>query len=600
VSVGSSASPQQTSAAWLRALALTAPIVRQPERIFPLVIQEYAQRFNAAPALIFGDQCMTYAELAERANQYSSWAVQQGLIGGTVLALLMSNCAEYVAIWLGITRVGGVVALINDSLTGHALAHSLDIVAATHVIVSQVRLDAFLGVSERLRIRPRCWVQDRGNEPPRSGICDIELAPAAATALQAANYRAPSIRDRALYIYTSGSSGLPKAVNISHYRIMQWTHWFAGLMDTRPDDRLYNCLPMYHSIGGVVAVGAPLIHGGAVVIRQRFSASQFWTDIARWDCTLFQYIGELCRYLVNSPAQVHERDHHLRLCCGNGLRPAIWLRFKQRFAIPHILEYYASTEGNVSLFNVEEKFGAVGRVPAVLRHRHSIALIRYDEENAEPVRDAQGRYCRCADNEIGEAIGELRQESSNPSTGFEGYTDPVASERKILRDVFAKGDQWYRTGDLMRRDVAGFFYFVDRIGDTYRWKGENISTSEVAECLRTFEGVKDAVVFGVKVPGTEGRAGMAVIAASSAIDLASLRRHIGTELTAAARPLFLRIVGEIPATETYKYRKSVLMQIGYDPAATDEPILFDDRDAQAYVVVNEALLARVQSGHVRL
>jgi fatty-acyl-CoA synthase len=598
VTIRSAASGNRASGAWLRALELTAPITRQPERTFPIAIQELAEHFGPAPALMSDGECLTYRALSERANQYSRWALDQGLIGGAVLGLLMPNCADYVAIWLGITRVGGVVALINTSLTGSALAHSIDVVSATHLIVAREYMDALLGVVERLQIKPKYWVHGGANQ----GLACIEdaLQRCAAEPLQGGEHRPPTIHDRALYIYTSGTSGLAKAVNVSHFRVMQWTHWFAGLMDTQHDDRMYNCLPMYHSIGGVVAIGAPLVHGGAVVIRRRFSASEFWQDIIKSDCTLFQYIGELCRYLVNSPAQEAERQHRLRLCCGNGLRPEIWRRFKERFRVPQILEYYASTEGNLSLYNCEEKIGAIGRIPSLLRHRHAVALIQCDQESTEPIRNAAGLCCPCLKNEVGEAIAEVRRESSNPATQFEGYTDKEASSRKILRNVLAAGDSWYRTGDLMRQDSAGYFYFLDRIGDTFRWKGENVATSEVAECLRGFEGVTDAVVYGVKVPGTEGRAGMAALEMSGAIDLKALHNYVGVHLPSYARPLFVRVLRQIPVTATHKPRKVDLLRDGYDPATTDDPIFFDDGDSEAYIVVNDEIFQRVQSGSIRL
>ncbi len=594
----SAAAANRASGAWLRALQLTAPILRQPHRTFPIVIEELAERFGHAPALMSDQESLTYRALSERANQYSRWAIAQGLISGAVLGLLMPNCPDYAAIWFGITRVGGVVALINSNLGGTALAHAINVVSATHMIVAREHADGLRGIVECLHIRPRYWVHDGIDQ--RSGHLEDELRSCAAAPLMGNEYRPPTINDRALYIYTSGTSGLPKAVNISHFRVMQWTHWFAGLMGTRHDDRMYNCLPMYHSIGGVVALGAPLVHGGAVVLRRRFSAGEFWNDIVEWDCTLFQYIGEVCRYLVNSPTRPNETQHRLRLCCGNGLRPEIWLRFRERFRIPRILEYYASTEGNFSLYNCEEKIGSIGRIPSLLRHRHSVLLIRCDEDSTEPIRNAEGLCWPCMAGEVGEAIAELRPESANPATHFEGYTDREASSRKILRNVLAAGDSWYRTGDLMRRDSAGYFYFVDRLGDTYRWKGENVASSEVAECLRGFEGVTDAVVYGVKVPGTEGRAGMAVLEASGEIDLRALREYVGAHLPQYARPLFVRIAAKIPVTTTHKPIKGDLMRDGFDPDITEDRIYFDDNELEAYLLVNDELFRRIQSGNMRL
>jgi fatty-acyl-CoA synthase len=543
------------------------------------------------------EQSLTYRQLSERTHQYSRWAIAQGAVSGAVLALLMPNCVDYLAIWLGVTSVGGVVALVNSSLTGAALAHSINVVSATHVVVADSHLEAFRAIAGSLNSRPRYWAH--GGADPGVAHIENELGRHAAQPLES-NHRAPSTQDRALYIYTSGTSGLPKAVNVSHFRVMQWTHWFAGLMAIHRDDKMYNCLPMYHSIGGVVATGAPLVSGAAVVIRHRFSASEFWDDIIKWDCTLFQYIGELCRYLVNSPFQVIETQHRLRLCCGNGLRPDIWPRFKERFRIPHILEYYASTEGNFSLYNCDEKVGSIGRIPPLMRHRHAIALIQCNPDSTDPIRDGAGFCFACAEGEVGEAIAEVRAESSNPATQFEGYTDQEASGKKMLRNVFATGDRWYRTGDLMRRDAAGYFYFVDRLGDSYRWKGENVSASEVVECLRGFEGVSDAVVYGVDVPGTEGRAGMAAIEAQTTIDLPALHTYLCARLPPYARPLFVRMLRQLPATATHKPKKGDLLQDGYNPAKTKDPIFLDDGRIQAYRIVTDELFRRVQSGQIRV
>ncbi len=405
--------------------------------------------------------------------------------------------------------------------------------------------------------------------------------------------------DTALYIYTSGTTGLPKAAKVSHFRLMQWSHWFAGMMDTRSSDRMYNCLPMYHSIGGVVATGATLVNGGSVVLRQRFSASHFWDDVVEWNCTLFQYIGELCRYLVNSPPHPREAEHRLRLCCGNGLRPDVWDEFKRRFRIPQILEFYAATESNFSLYNCEGKPGAIGRIPSFLAHRIPVALIKFDIETGEPIRNEEGFCIRCSANEVGEAIGKIL-DGSSPGSRFEGYTDKEASDRKILRNVFVNGDAWFRTGDLMRRDESGYFYFVDRVGDTFRWKGENVSTTEVADTISAYPGVIEAVVYGVAIPGTEGRAGMAAIVVSEDFDLVAFRQHLAERLPEYARPLFLRIRCEIEMTATFKPKKQDLSREGYDPNITADAIYFDDRVRQSFVKLDAVLYERLQNGNVRL
>jgi len=381
---------------------------------------------------------------------------------------------------------------------------------------------------------------------------------------------------------------------------MQWSHWFAGMMDTKPEDRMFNCLPLYHSVGGVVATFATLVNGGAVVIRPRFSASDFWRDVRDERCTLFQYIGELCRYLVNTPYQPIETEHALRIACGNGLRPEVWVPFQTRFKIPRILEYYASTEGNFSLYNCEGRPGAIGRIPAFLANRLPVALLRFDVEKSEPARNAAGFCERCAPNEIGEAVGLMPDGGSERAGRFEGYADAEASSRKVLRSVFKEGDSWYRTGDLMRRDERGFYYFVDRVGETYRWKGENVSTAEVLTALTASRGVVEGVVYGVSVPGADGRAGTAALVVNSDFDLAAFRAEVALRLPPYARPVFLRLLSTLEATGTFKPRKQDLVQAGFDPHRIEDPLYFDDARSQRYVALDARLYAAILSGAVRI
>jgi fatty-acyl-CoA synthase len=359
---------------------------------------------------------------------------------------------------------------------------------------------------------------------------------------------------------------------------------------------MYNCLPLYHSVGGVVAIGSVLAAGGSVVIAEKFSASRFWEDVVGWECTLFQYIGELCRYLVNAPPAAGERGHHLRLACGNGLRADTWTRFKERFAIPRIIEFYAASEGTFSLFNIEDEPGAIGHVPPFLAPSFPAVLVRYDADSGKPYRDERGRCVRCASNEVGEALGRI---GANAETRFDGYVSDTESEQKILRNVFEDGDAWYRTGDLMRMDERRFIYFVDRVGDTFRWKGENVSTLEVAEALSSCPGVLDIAVYGVTVPGADGRAGMAAISADETFDFRALHSLAKQRLPAYARPLFLRLCRAIGMTETFKPRKQALVSEGFDPHVTADPIYVHDRAADAYRRLDAALYREIQSGEFR-
>jgi len=585
--------------AW-RAIRRTSPIARNPTRIFPLVVDDLAKRHGDKPALISERETLTYRLLAERSCRYARWALAQGLGRGDVVALLMTNRPEYVAIWLGIIRAGGAVALLNTNLAGPSLAFCIDSVAPKHVIVAGEFVDAFSSTDLYRKTTPRIWLHGEATSLQFQDRLDPAVEAFDGGSLSAAERPHLTTEDKALFIFTSGTTGLPKAANINHFRLMLASHAFAGVMNTGPNDCMYDSLPMYHTSGGVLAIGAALIGGGKVFIREKFSAREFWDDVVRHGCTLFMYIGELCRYLVNCPPHPLERAHRLRLCCGNGLRPDIWTEFQSRFAVPSILEFYAATEGNVTLFNLEGKSGAVGRIPWFLAQRFPTKIVRFDIERQLPLRNALGCCEEAAPGEVGEAVGRIFSDPARPAGRFEGYSNAADNEAKILRNVFAEGDAWFRSGDLMRRDREGYFYFIDRIGDTFRWRGENVSTTEVSEVISAFAGIHEANVYGVEVPGREGRAGMAALVCEPDLNLAELRSYLSARLPEYARPLFLRIRGEIDVTATFKQRKIGLVKDGFDPAPIRDAIYFDDPRVRAYVRMDEALYREIVSEKVRL
>ncbi len=581
--------------AFLRAIEMIASIHSAPTCTLPTTIEGVAEDFGEELALLSERECLTYRALVERANRFARWALDRGLSKGDIVCLMMPNRPEYMAIWLGLTSVGVVVSLINTNLRGAALAYCVDIAAPKCAIVAAEFSEEFGSIAAPLASRPQVW----SHGGSQFGRVDQAVERFSGATLTRSERPEVTIADRALLIYTSGTTGLPKAANVSHRRVLQWSLWFAGLMDTKPEDRMYDCLPMYHSIGGIVATGAVLARGGSVLIREKFSAHQFWDDVVDGGCTLFQYIGELCRYLVNAPKNPRERAHRVRMCCGNGLRADVWEKFQARFRVPRILEFYAATEGNVSLYNLEGKVGAIGRVPSFLAHRFPLALVKFDAATEKPVRDEDGFCIRSATNEVGEAIGKIRDDR-DPAAEFEGYTSAKETEEKILRDVFKRGDAWYRTGDLMRRDESGFFYFIDRIGDTFRWRGENVATSEVGAAILAFSGIIDATVYGVSIPGIEGAAGMAALALEGKLDLVEFREHLVRSLPAYARPLFLRIQDRIKTTATLKHTKNDLVREGYDPAATRDAIYFNDPTSKTFLRLDRQLYSRIQAGDVGL
>ncbi|MBL8531374.1 MAG: long-chain-acyl-CoA synthetase [Hyphomonadaceae bacterium] len=553
-------------------------------------------KFADHTAIIFESERLTYRQLDALANRFAAWGQENNVERGDTVALFLPNCCEYVAAWAGLAKIGVASALINNNLAGAALAHCLSISGAAHVITDAETATA-LGTIRAGLARPlTVWVIDRpASEDHRAlDLRTPKLAPERPSSSLRAGLKA---RDVALYIYTSGTTGMPKAAKITHMRAQLYMRAFAGATSARAEDKLYCALPLYHSTGGLCGVGAALLNGATIVLRRKFSATHFWDDVADHGCTIFVYIGELCRYLVNQPSHAKDQAHALRLAFGNGLRPEVWAEFQGRFGVKHILEFYGSTEGNVSMFNFDGHPGAIGRVPRYLRRNFSVRLVKFDVETEQPVRGQDGLCQECETGEPGEAIGLIKDDARH---NYTGYADKAASERKVLRDVFERGDAWFRTGDLMRQDREGYFYFVDRIGDTFRWKGENVSTTEVAEALARFPGVAEANVYGAKIDKLDGRAGMAAITPGDDFAIARLGAFVIRELPSYARPIFVRLQPAIETTGTFKYRKVDLVRDGFDPAKTEHALFFLHPEQQTYVPITPALYAEIQSGAFKL
>jgi fatty-acyl-CoA synthase len=567
---------------WIDALAATAEIDRHPRRLLSTVIADFARSQPGATALIGDEGELDYAGLERRIGQYARLSLEKGIGRDDVAALLMPNCLDYPAAWLGVAGAGSSCALLNTNLRGEALAHCLQLARPRVVIVAPQLRPALATAVPHLSPDLRSHLQII--DPPAANVAGLEQTASHAT-----------IEDTALLIYTSGTTGLPKAAKVSHRRILNWALWFKGMLGATPSDRMYDCLPLYHSVGGVVAVGSMFAAGGSVAVARKFSASGFWADVAGFDCTLFQYIGELCRYLLNAPETRDETRHRIRAAVGNGLSGEIWERFKTRFALPQILEFYASTEGNVSLYNAEGRPGSIGRIPPYLAHRFPTAVVKFDPDTTMPARGDNGLCIRTGRNEPGETLGRI-----SGTARFEGYTEDDESERKIVRNVFSRGDAWFRTGDLMRVDEQGFHYFVDRIGDTFRWKGENVSTAEVAAAIRSCPDILDAVVYGVRVPHADGRAGMAKLVVHCAFDVNALQATLREALPLYAMPVFLRVGAALETTETFKHKKQELAKEGFDPRVIADPLFVADARTGRYVALDTTLFQAILEGDFRL
>jgi fatty-acyl-CoA synthase len=579
----------------VRTLLLLARIKPNSTRTIVDIVEAQARATPDAPVIYYLDQVMRYGALDVRANAYGHWALSQGLKRGDCVALFMENRPDFLCCWLGLFKAGLCVALINTNQRGQALAHSIEIAGARHLICGAELADAAAEAQPFFASPPLFWSQG-GTRDGMAGL-DAALAVLPATALGPGPRQGVVAKDRAFFIYTSGTTGLPKAANFSHMRMLFMMSGFVGALTPKPSDRVYNPLPLYHATGGVCAVGIALMSGASVILKRKFSLGEFWSDIHRYDATIFAYIGELCRWLLNAPPGPHEQDHHIRAITGNGLRPEIWKRFQDRFAIPRIVEFYGATEGNVSMLNYDGTLGSVGRVPNYLQWLLPTRVVRFDVEREVTVRGPDGLCIECGPDEAGEAVGRL---SMRAGRNFEGYTKKADTEKKILRDVFAKGDAWFRTGDLMRRDEHGYFYFVDRVGDTFRWKGENVATSEVAQALASIPGIRETNIYGVNLPGHDGRAGMAALVVDGSFDITGLAQRLEGRLAAYARPVFLRLQPEIEVTGTFKQRKVDLVREGFDPSAIADPLYWYDPDAGRYEKLDAAIYAAITENRIKL
>jgi len=408
------------------------------------------------------------------------------------------------------------------------------------------------------------------------------------------------VTDTFLHIFTSGTTGLPKAARIHHMKFLLGGPIMFRFMRVKPTDRFFVSLPLYHSSALLIGVQGCIEGGIPCILSRKFSARTFFIECCASNATVMLYIGELCRYLCAAPAGPHDRQHALRLAIGNGMRPDVWATFQERFGIAEIGEFYASTEGNANLVNNQNRLGAIGFISPLIAVKYPVRIVKFDVANDDLVRTADGRCIEAGVDEPGELIGQI--DHRDVSRRFEGYSDKKETDKKIICNVLQPGDFYFRTGDLVKKDAEGFIYFVDRIGDTFRWKGENVSTAEVAEVVGSVPGggILEVAVYGVAVPLTEGRAGAAALVVDGAFSLDKLYQHCSTNLPKFALPNFLRIKKQLECTGTFKMRKVELVNEGFDPKTISEPLFFRDDRCQAFVPLDNALYGQIVSGQVKL
>ncbi|XP_049764000.1 long-chain fatty acid transport protein 1-like [Schistocerca cancellata] len=563
----------------------------------PKIFMQVARTYPNKVAFRFEKKLWTFSQVDEYSNKVANYFRNQGFKRNDTIALMMDSRPEFVFIWLGLAKIGVVTALINSNLRKGPLIHCINAASSSGLIYGSELAEAvedIMGSMSALRLYKLC--EDDSQQKLQSSE-DLGTALKTASGTQPVEITEGSSGDKLVYIYTSGTTGLPKAAVVTNLRYMVMAVGVNMLLKITQDDVVYDPLPLYHTAGGAIGIGQALLFGITVTIRRKFSASNYWTDCIQNNCTVAQYIGEMCRYLLSVPPKSEDTQHKVRLMFGNGLRPQIWREFTKRFGIKKIGEFYGATEGNSNIVNIDGTVGAVGFVPRYATAVYPVILIKVDEETGEPIRDANGFCIRCNPGEPGLCIGKI--DPKKAVSKFNGYADKKASEKKILKNVFSMGDQAFNTGDILVMDEFGYFYFKDRTGDTFRWRGENVATSEVEAVISNIVGLKDVVVYGVEIPNVEGKAGMAAIVDDEGLlNIESFAAGVKQHLPPYAWPVIVRILPQLPITGTYKLKKRELQVEGYNPSTVKDRMYFLDKGA--YVPLNEELYSRIVNGGVRL
>ncbi len=579
---GRAASTREETQARLDVLG-TAVLRHTPEQRYTVAdrFEGLAAEYPDRTFVIWEGREISYGAANRAMNRYAHFALAQGLQPGDTAAIMLENRPEVLYLWFGLAKIGCVAAMINTHIVGTALLNALGSSTKSKAcfVGSECleRLDSVGGLEGMAARVPSFLVEEGGHIAGRTLATDEGNPPA--------TLRRSLIGGSTFcLVFTSGTTGLPKAALITHMRWLGVGDGWSALFDHGPQDTFYCVLPLYHVAAGMSLLSQVLACGGRMLLRRRFSASRFWDDVRAYRVTVTQYSGEMCRYLVNQPPRSNDREHGLRLMAGGGINKEVWTRFQDRFAVPHLIEGYGGTEINCGLVNLDGPIGSCGRVP--FKERSNVRLVRYDPETGERRRNADGTLIECAPGELGELIAMIVKVPGIGAGRFDGYTDAAATERKILRNVFHEGDEWFSSGDLFRCDEDGYFYFVDRTGDTFRWKGENVSTTEVTDALGGFPDLESITVYGVAVPGADGRAGMAALTMkpgrafnpNAFFELAS-----GT-LPSYAVPLYVRILRQTDITCTFKLRRTDLQKLGCEPGPDGDPVYVLDATRRTYVI----------------
>lgn len=562
-------------------------------------LEKRAARTPDKPLILFEEKSITYDQFNRLTNRYAHLFIKKGIKREDNIALLMDNRPEFLAIHAGLSKIGAIPALINTNLTGKVLVHAITIAEARGMIIGDEYLEKFQQIENDIPQESRALIflekEEKQIETPENMIDPAPL-------LETVSPDNPELatpvtsKDTLEYIYTSGTTGMPKATVIKQKKWLQIGYGTGGyILGGIPDDVLYCCLPLYHNSGINLAWGGTIMTGGTLALRRKFSASEFWNDIRKFNATLFIYIGELCRYLNNQPAQEDDGDNPLRFITGNGMREDYWLDFKKRFNIERISEVYGATEGIGALINKKGVPGMIGKL-SILWMKIG-AVVAYDQENDEFIRNKGGFLKKCREGEKGMFLAEI-----NKVSPFPGYkNNKKATNSKIIQDVFKKGDSYFISGDIFRLHKNNYVSFVDRLGDTFKWKGEVVATNEVADILNRFGGIEDSNVYGVEVKNTEGRCGMVsfTLLPGTEIDLKKMAAHVTENLPVYAWPYFIRIRPEKDTTTTFKQVKTILQKEGFDPSVISDTLYFLNPDTKEYIALDKDVYDWIQNGKFR-
>ncbi|KAL2778760.1 long-chain fatty acid transport protein 6 [Daubentonia madagascariensis] len=557
----------------------------------------HAKRQPQKPFIIYEGDIYTYQDVDKRSSRVAHvFLDHSSLKKGDTVALLMSNEPDFVHIWFGLAKLGCVVAFLNSNIRSNSLLNCILTCGPKALVVGADLLETVEEILPNLPKDISVWGM---KDSVPQGIISLKekMSTSSDEPIPHSYHVASSLKSTCLYIFTSGTTGLPKAAVITQLQAIKGS---AGLwaFGCTADDIVYTTLPLYHSSGALVGIGGCVELGATCVLKKKFSASQFWSDCRKYNVTVFQYIGELCRYLCKQPKREGEKDHQVRLAVGNGMRSDVWRQFLDRFGNIKMCELYGATEGNICFMNHTGKIGSVGRTNFFYRIFFKFELIKYDFQKDEPMRNEQNWCSRVKKGEPGLLISRVN--AKNPFFGYAGSYRHT--KNKLLFDVFKKGDVYFNTGDLMVQDQENFLYFWDRIGDTFRWKGENVATTEVADVIGMLDFIQETNVYGVAVSGYEGKAGMAsiILKPNKSLDLKKVYEQVVASLPAYACPRFLRIQEKMEMTGTFKLQKYQLVEDGFNPLKISDPLYFMDNLEKSYVPLTKELHDQIMLGEIQL